>query len=210
MGAAVSLEALRAQIRVLEGAGRVQRARVPSGVPEVDALTRGLPRPGIVELCGAPGRGGTRLAAAMVAAAAGSARVAWVDAGRTLYPPALAALGVPLSRLLVVQPPADGAGADAWSAEQLLRSGCFALVAVSGARIPSKAVGLRWSQAAEHGCATALVLSEAPARDLPADLRLQLGQDEAGPALAVARDRDGGTGRRGPLPPWREEADPWQ
>lgn len=207
-GRAAALEALREQIRVLEGGPRILRRRAPSGVATIDALTGGLPRPGIVEISGAPGTGRTRVAAQLVAACTRARRwVTWVDPQRMLHPPALADHGVELGRLLVVCPPRDGTRAGVWAIEQLLRSGCFPLVVVSlpprsGSR---RAAGHGWARAAEHGQCTALVLGDRPTRELPADVRLRVGMR----GLTVVRDREGRAGARAALPPWPDGASPW-
>ncbi len=201
MARAVALDLLREKIRELEG-NAVQSQRVHTGVHTLDALIGGLPQPGVVEVHGPPGSGRTRLALALTAAlTAQGALVAWVDADHTLYPPAAADLAVVLRRLLVVRPPHERA---AWAAEQLLRSGCFPLVAISGLSRLGHA-GQRWSLAAEAGGCTALVISEQSIRELPAVVRLSLGEGEA----TVLRDRGGRTGRSVALPAWPEVADPW-
>lgn len=201
-GAAASLDALRARIRALEG-GRVQRRRAATGVAELDALTGGLPAPGLVELHGAPGSGATRLAAGVLAWHTRLSRpVAWVDAGRSLYPPALADLGVDLRWLLLVRPPG---GHEIWAAEQLLRAGAFPVVVISGLERLGRG-GARWSHAVESGRCTGLVLSTTPQRALPADLRVAVEPER----LTVVRDRQGAYGRHGPVPTWPEVARPWQ
>ena len=131
MAATAQLEELRAQIRALEGGAPVRRQRQTSGVEEIDRLLGGLPRPGIVEVCGRVGAGRVRVVGALLAAATARRRaVVWVDPMRRLYPPALAELGVELRRLLLVRPAEDGRQPWLWAAEQLLRSGCFELVVV--------------------------------------------------------------------------------
>jgi len=215
MSAAATLEALRARIRALEGGPRVVRRRAPSGVDEVDELLGGLPKPGIVEVCGAAGVGRVRLVGALVAAATQRRRaVAWVDPLRRLHPPALHDLGVELGLLLVVRPAEDGTSPWLWATEQLLRSGCFELVVVErppveAKGLPRRPVGARWARAAEHGQSTALVLGDRPARQLTADVRLSLGPEGA----MVVRDRGGHTAGHGgghvPLPPWPLAASPW-
>ncbi len=201
-GTAVSLDALRVRIRALEGR-QVQRRREPCGVPELDALVGGLPAPGIVELHGPLGAGVTRLAAGVLARHALLGRpVAWVDVGRELYPPALAELGLDLRWLLLVSPPG---GHEAWAVEQLLRSGCFPVVAVSGLQRIRRA-GARWAHAAEQGACTALVLARQPERSLPADLRISVDTE----GLTVVRDRVGSFGRRGRAPGWPGSAAPFQ
>lgn len=201
-GTAVSLDALRARIRELEGR-QVQRRRDPCGIAELDELVGGLPAPGVVELHGPRGAGATRLATSVLARHALLGRpVAWVDVGREIYPPALAGLGLDLRWLLLVRPPG---GHEAWAAEQLLRSGRFPVVAVSGFERIRRA-GARWAHAAEQGATTALVVSRQPERALPADLRISVEPE----GLTVVRDRVGSFGRRGPTPAWPVAADPWQ
>jgi hypothetical protein len=209
---AVALEELRAQVRALEGGAPVQRRRDPSGVEVVDQLIGGLPRPGIVEICGAVGSGRMRLVAALVARSTARHRaVAWVDPLRRLYPPALAAMGIPLRQILLVRPPEDGSQPWLWAAEQLLRSGCFELVVVDrpdgpSEGLPRRPVGAKWARAAEHGQSTALVLGERPSKQLAADVRLSVGK---GRVMAL-RDRGGPhLGGMGPLPPWALPSDPW-
>lgn len=201
-GAAVSLDALRARIRTLEGR-RVDRCRKATGIDEIDRLTGGLPQPGLVELHGPAGGGATSLAAAILAREARFGRpVVWVDLARQLYPPSLAQLGVDLRFLLLVRPPG---GHEIWAVEQLLRSGCFGVVAVSGAGRLGRG-GARWSHAAERGHCAALLVGRSPERAFPADLRLSVGPD----GITVVRDRGGAFGRRQPRPSRAIGADPWQ
>ncbi|MBX2797671.1 MAG: hypothetical protein KTR31_08390 [Myxococcales bacterium] len=192
------LDALRAKIRAIEGGPRVVRRRVPTGVEALDALVEGLPVPGIVEICGREGSGRSRLALTILARATAShTAVAWVDPLKRLYPPAAADLGVALEQLLVVRPPEDGSTPWAWATEQLLRSGCFGWVVVdlpprSGSR---RALSHTWARAAEYGCCTVIAISERPTRELPADVRLSVGEGR----LFVVRDRGG---RAGGGVPW--------
>src|SRR5208282_3842530 len=88
-----------------------------------------------VELWGSAASGRTRLALRAVAEAHRALRLAaYVDGPGELYPPALAALGVDLARLLWVRPAVVASGTPAqpshlgWAALQLLRSGAFACV----------------------------------------------------------------------------------
>lgn len=189
---------LRARIRELEGA-RVVSRRVRSGVPALDALVEGLPQPGIVELCGPAGSGRTSLALRLLRH---QPAAAWVDFERSLYPPAVAAAGVDLRRLLLLQPAADRG---AWAVEQVLRAGCYGQVVVSSPP-PLRRAGQRWARAAEAGGCTLLVLRERPHRDLPADMRLQLD----GHRISVLRNRGGRVGRSQPLPPQPSGTDPWE
>lgn len=200
---AVSIEALRERIRQLEGAGRLQVQLSPSGVAPLDALLGGLPTPGVVELSGAPGTGRTRVALSLVAEVTRRRRqpVAWVDLERWLNPEAAAAHGVVLSRLLVVRPTADRLG---WAVEQLARSGCFPLVVVADPHQVGRA-GQRWARAVETGHCTLVSLSQHVHRDLPASVRVAVGED----LLTVVRNRAGRVGRSEPLPPWPPGRAPW-
>ena len=205
---AVSIEALRAKIRAIESTAPVSRRRVPSGVPVVDGLIEGLPRPGIVEICGHEGTGRTRVALSIAAEVTRERHcVAWVDPLCQLYPPAAAALGVDLDRLLLIRPPADGGHREIWATEQLLRSGCFALVVshLPEQRTQRRFGGHQWARAAEQGQCTALILGDRPAREVPAEVRLQTGRGR----LAVLRDRGGRPGDSAALPPLPAQADPW-
>lgn len=208
MGSAATLEALRAQIRALEGGARIQRRRAPGGVEALDGLIGGLPVPGILELYGPEGSGRARVALGLAAQTTRSRRaVAWVDPLRRLYPPAAAALGVHLERLLVVRPPEDGTAPWAWATEQLLRSGCFQQVVVElpprdGSR---RSLSHQWARAAEQGQCTAIVLGTRPTRELPADVRVAVG----GGRLTVVRDRSGRYGASAPVPAWPAGAGPW-
>lgn len=207
MGAA-ALDALRAQIRALEGAPAIDRTRLPWGVPAVDGLLGGLPVPGIVELSGPEGSGRARVALALAARICRrGGRVAWVDPLRRLYPPAAEDLGVPLDRLLVVRPTEDGTAPWAWATEQLLRSGCFGLVVVDhpGHNPRERAFSHAWARAAEHGGAVAVILARKPLRTLPADVRLAVGSGR----LFVSRDRSGTSGRSGALPTLDDRCSPW-
>ena len=205
---AVSLEALRAQIRALEGGAPVHRRRASTGVQLIDDLVQGLPCPGIVEICGAPGSGRMQLALQLAAEVTRNRQaVAWVDPLCQLYPPAAADYGIDLDRLLVVRPPANGSHPEIWATEQLLRSGCFSLVISSlpGKKGARRAGGHQWARAAERGQCTGVVLSEYPVRDVPAEIRLQTG----GGQVSVLRDRSGRSGHQRPLQARPLQADPW-
>ncbi len=198
IGQAVAIDLLRARIRELEGA-RVVSRRVRSGVAAVDALVDGLPQPGIVEICGPAGSGRTSLALQLVRQ---QPAAAWVDFERSLYPPAVAASGVDLRRLLLLRPAADRG---IWAVEQVLRAGCYSQVVVSEPP-PLRRAGQRWVRAAEAGGCTLFVLRERAHRDLPADMRLQLD----GQRVSVLRNRGGRIGRSQGLPALSPGTDPWR
>ena len=120
------VEQLREKIRKLEAQPRELVMALRTGVEELDAF--GAFRLGTgVELCGEEASGRTTVALSLVAAAGREKRLsAWVDGPSELYPPAAAAMGVCLERLLIARPKAPGQLV--WTAVQLLRSGAFTLV----------------------------------------------------------------------------------
>lgn len=209
------MEQLRERIRQLQAAPRSYLATLRTGVKEVDALlpSGGFPLGQAVELCGEVASGRTSLALRAVAAAHRERRLcAWVDGPKELYPPAAAAMGVDLSRLLIVRPkePAQLA----WTAVQLARSGAFACVVLdlthglagsagggraSGVRL-SLAEGKKLADAASRGGGLLLVLSSpsAPADGVTRIRTEALGTE--GLAVEVVRSRQGGLGSRSVLP----------
>src|SRR5689334_17141503 len=77
---------------------------VTSGIREVDALTGGLPRGCLTEICGPASSGRTTLLLAALAAATERGEVgALIDAGDTLDPLSAAAAGIDLDKLLWVR-----------------------------------------------------------------------------------------------------------
>ena len=204
-----TLEALRARIRILEGAPPVERRRVDTGVAAIDELLGGLPEPGLVEISGPEGSGRSRLVGAVVAKATQAHKaVAWVDPQHRLYPPGLANLGIELAHLLIVRPGEDGSSPWAWATEQLLRSGCFSLVVID---LPPRqgqsrrSLAHTWARSAEYGHCTGLVISPRPTRELPADIRLSVGDHR----VFVVRDRGRAPGGAAQVPDWPEDAAPW-
>ena len=184
------IEGLRLEIRRLERKPSVAAARpVPSGRAAVDALLPGggFPRGALAELCGGPASGKTAVALTALAAALGERGLgAFVDGRGELYPPAAAALGVDLDRLLVVRPSAAPGEPwpGLWAAEALLGSGAFEAVAVDvpleGARgrAPGGAVVdamlRRVRAAAEKGGSIGLWLTRPEGPRIPAAVRLEL------------------------------------
>jgi hypothetical protein len=200
------IEGLREQIRRIERRPPGRAGHAPSGREEVDALLPGggFPRGALSELTGGPASGKTALALSALAAAMGEEGLgAYVDGRGELYPPAAAALGLDLERLLVVRP--GGVDGDPWgalwAAEALLGSGAFEAVVldVPAAR-PRRGTALettlqRLRAAAEKGGAVALWL-RAPEEGtrVPAALRLELVAVREGTEVrrAVARGAQGG------------------
>jgi len=200
----VTVERLRAQIQKLQAAPRQYLSVLRTGIAALDGLLPcgGLPLGQALELWGEAASGRTSLALRAMAAATREHRlVAYVDGPRELYPPAAAALGVDLSRFLIVRPKAPGELV--WSALQLLRSGSFACVVLdlthTGVRL-QLAQGKKLSDAALQS-GTVLLLLTPP--DAPGDglLRFRVGALGAhGLEIEVLRSRQGGMGRRVELP----------
>jgi protein ImuA len=194
------LARLRDEIRRLERRPARRTGCVGCGRPEVDASLPGggFPRGALSELAGGPASGKTAVALSLLAALGPEDLFAWVDARGDLYPPAAAALGVDLARLLLVRPVAGPVGEQAmepsghaardpglaalWAAEALLGSGAFAAVVIDvpAARIARgvDAAARRLQAAAEKGGAVGLWLA-APAAGLrvPAAVRLELSSE---------------------------------
>lgn len=197
---AATVERLREEIRKLQAAPRQHLFMLRTRLEQVDAL---LPGGGFlmgeaVELCGEAASGRTSLALRVLASAHREARLcAYVDGPGELYPPAATALGVELSRLLIVRPPAPKQLV--WSAVQLLRSGAFACVVLdlthTGLRLNS-VEARKLQEAASKGQSLLLLLTPP---DAPADglIRLEVhAQGVEGLTLEVTRSRKGRLGER--------------
>jgi hypothetical protein len=170
---------LRDEIRRIERRPGRRDGAVACGLPSVDAALPGggFPRGALVELCGGPASGKTAAALSLLAALADEELFAWVDGRGELYPPAAAARGVDLARLLVVRPPLPAAGlpppggeapwrAALWAAEALLASGAFAAVVVDAA-VPRRvaggdAVARRLQAAAMRGGSAGVWIAQSP------------------------------------------------
>jgi len=104
-----------------------EEAVAASGIPAFDrVLGGGFPRGTIGTLEGAPSSGRTALAARLLAVA--TRRGLGAVVGDDLFPPALAAAGVRLERLLIV--PAGEPVEAARAADILLRSGSFGVIVI--------------------------------------------------------------------------------
>ncbi len=168
---------------------------LPTGLGPLDTfLGGGLPRGKIVELAGAWSSGKTTVALhAAARATAGGGLVAWIDPRRELYPPAAAALGVDLGRLLWIRPP-PLASAIARAGEIVARSRAFTLVVLDlppGVRVDDATAGR--VRAAAHD-ASAAVLALAPVSCVAAaslKLSVTAHEDDAGRRLAIASRKGG-------------------
>lgn len=195
-----TLERLRARIRELQAAPRQYLAVLRTGVAGFDRLfpAGGLPLGRALELWGEAASGRTSLALRAVAAAGREQRLsAYVDGPSELYPPAAAALGVDLKRLLIVRPKAPGQLV--WTAVQLCRSGAFACVVLdlthTGVRL-SLSEGKKLQDAAARGGSLLLLLTPP---DAPGDGMLRLAtcaRGVEGLEVEVLRSRQGGVGAR--------------
>jgi protein ImuA len=204
---------LREEIRRIERAPARRDGRVPCGLGGVDAALPGggFPRGAISELSGGPASGKTAVALALVASLGPEELAAYVDGRGELYPPAAAARGVDLARLLVVRPPARDPRAQAagtaevdvrpglWAAEALLASGAFGAVIVDlpvPVRLPgADAVARRLQAAAERGGAVGLWLAPGRGLRIPAAVRIEIAAEDGGRrivARAPARAPAGG------------------
>ena len=195
-----TVERLREQIHKLQAAPRTYLAALRTGIAPFDGLFPGggLPLGQAVELWGEAASGRTSLALRAVAAAHREGRLAaFLDGPRELYPPAAAALGVQLERLLIVRPKAPGQLI--WSAVQLLRSGAFACVVLdlthTGVR-PSLAEGRKLCDAAQKSGSLLLMLTppESPAEGMTRVRTEPLGKE--GLSVELVHSRLGGMGQR--------------
>ena len=173
----MELAALRESMRKLAPSAILAPARraagISTGFEDLDRHLRagGVPQGQLTEISGAASSGKTALALGILAAATrAGALVAIIDAQGGFYPPAAAALGVDLTRLLVARVPApkdEGKGAEAAkravrAAEILARSRAFSPIVVAlgaGARFDA-AQARRLRAAAQRSGAALIVLSE--------------------------------------------------
>jgi protein ImuA len=169
------VEKLRGRIRSVEKSRRgVSDAGVSSGWPPLDALLPGggLRRGSLVEwLAAGPGSGAALLAwgAAQQAAQEGGAIVV-LDRRREVYPPALAAWGGALERVIFVQP--QNARDEGWAWDQALR--CPGVAAVWGwVDQADDRLFRRWQLSAEAGGCLGLLIRPGDVRTQPtwADVR---------------------------------------
>jgi len=112
---------------------------VPTGTPEIDLLTGGLPRGSLTEICGPPCSGRTSLlVSALASRTADAESCALVDARDSFDPHAASAAGVHLKNLLWVR--CKNIDQAMRATDLLLQSGGFGMVAVDLADLPPQNV----------------------------------------------------------------------
>ena len=145
------LEELKAQIGAIGPMLSRAQAPLPTGLPALDAEIKGWPVPGLTEISGQAGSGRIKLCLPSLARLSLQHRIGIVDPLHQIYPPGWS--DVRLENLLLIRPPLERA---AWSAEQLARSGCFALVGLlDPPRLGRTAA--RLAHACEHGSCALLI-----------------------------------------------------
>lgn len=164
---------LRTQIERIERTAHPRREGVTSsGFPALDTLLPGGGFTGgtLVEWIGA-GQGGLTLALLIAARLTHGRAIAVV--GDRIYPPAAAALGVPLERTIVVRPP--DARMNFWAWEQSLRCEGIA-VTLGRLREANEGVMRRLQQASAAGGGVGFVIRDKDCQTATmwADLRLRV------------------------------------
>ena len=211
--------ALRREVQKLEG-GRppADERALSTGSPDLDRLLpeRGLRRGWLVEYLAAQpgcGAGALALAAAWQACSEGRSLVV-MDRGRQFYPPAAAAWGIDLDRLLIIQPASEAE--ELWAMDQALR--CTGVGAVWS---PCSRLAVhdfrRLQLAAECGDTLGVLIRPARVRGQPTWSEIQwLVEPAAGSPhphwrlrVELVRSRHGGAGRA-VLLEWNESLRLWQ
>ena len=161
LGLSASVRELRLQLGAIQESVRPDRAPLPTGIAELDALLagRGIPRGRLTEITGASGSGRTSMLRTLVtAAASGGHWIAYIDATRTLAPRDWAHVGSERAPLWIIRPTTSARAA--WCADLLLRSGAFALVVLDGAPQISRVLAVRLTRLARDVGAAFVVTGE--------------------------------------------------
>jgi hypothetical protein len=154
---------------------------VSAGIPEIDALTGGLPRGGLTEICGPPCSGRTSLLVSALASRTAQAEVCALVDGRDAFDPrAAAAAGVELKQLLWVR--CRNIEQALRSTDLLLQGGGFGMIAVDLSDIPAATVRyvplnawFRFRRAVEDTPTILMLLEQEPNAKTCASLVLRLG-----------------------------------
>ena len=185
-----SVRELRLQLGAIQESVRPDRAPLPTGIAELDALLvgRGLPRGRLTEITGASGSGRTSMLRTLVTAAASGGRwIAYIDATRTLAPRDWAHVGSERAPLWIIRPTTSARAT--WCADLLLRSGAFALVVLDGAPQISRVLAVRLTRLARDVGAAFVVTGEHGGDATGSSVRIRLAARD--PARAAT-----GSGKR--------------
>lgn len=182
------VDELRRQVGGWEAAVPRDEVTFSSGTAELDRLLAGNPlRYGmLIEWFSGLARSGAAtlsLLSAREACRPGGTLVV-IDRQQTFYPPAAAAWGIDLSRLLIVHP--GGARDELWAAVQALRSPAVAAVWAAIDRLDSRAFR-RLQLAAQTGRTLGLLLRPAHVRGQPSWADVRLWVVGKSPSLFAAR-----------------------
>ncbi|HMI57032.1 MAG TPA: hypothetical protein VK511_03205 [Gemmatimonadaceae bacterium] len=180
-----SVRELKLQLGAIEEIVRPDRAPLPTGLAELDAILvgRGIPRGRLTEITGASGSGRTSMLRTLVAAVATGGRwVAYIDATRTLAPRDWAHVGSDRAPLWIVRPTSSARAT--WCADLLLRSGAFALVVMDGAPQLSRVLAVRLTRLARDVGAAFVVTGEHGGDATGSSVRIRLAARD--PARAAA------------------------
>jgi len=156
-----SVRELKLQLDAIQESARPDRAPLPTGIAELDALLvgRGIPRGRLTEITGASGSGRTSMLRTLATAAASGGRwIAYIDATRTLAPRDWAHVGSERAPLWIIRPTTSARAT--WCADLLLRSGAFALVVMDGAPQLSRVLAVRLTRLARDVGAAFVVTGE--------------------------------------------------
>lgn len=190
--AAVSLDALPPEL--VWRADRIAHSTTPvepTGFAALDAELPGggWPRGAVIELLAdTPGIGEVELLLPLLRRADSARLIAWIAPPWQPYAPGLAARGLRLEQLLIVQP--ASAAATLWAVRQALASNACHAVLAWMTRIDMAA--LRRLQLAAESSGTPLFLfrpGSAARQPSPASLRLQLSGDTAGLRIDLLKRR---------------------
>ncbi len=159
--------------------------KVSTGNAEIDALTGGLPRGGITEICGPSCSGRTSLLMSILTAhTAEGGACALIDARDSFDPASAVAAGVELGRLLWVR--CRNIDQALQSADLILHAGGFGLVVLDLGDIPPETVRyvslnvwFRFRRAVEHSPVIFLVLDQEPYITTCASLVLRMEMEAA-------------------------------
>ena len=170
----------------LDWQSRPDPERVPSGVPEIDAATGGLPRGCLTEIFGPASSGRTSLLLSILAEATARDEVcALVDAEDAFDPASAAAAGVRLDRLLWVRS-AHNAEHALKAADLLIQGGGFGLVVMDlgdtspeTARRISLTSWFRLRRAVEHTPTVLLAVARQSNAKTCASLQLECRRERA-------------------------------